>query len=73
VIGLAGTVLVAMSIADPLRQLRWALAEVQRGNYNAHMQIYDASELVCCRPDSTTWCATSPSDSGCVTCSAVSR
>ncbi|MCV7230465.1 adenylate/guanylate cyclase domain-containing protein [Mycolicibacterium komossense] len=44
-IGLAGTVLVAMSIADPLRQLRWALGEVQRGNYNAHMQIYDASEL----------------------------
>jgi hypothetical protein len=43
VIGLAGTVLVAMSIADPLRQLRWALGEVQRGNYNAHMQIYDAS------------------------------
>jgi adenylate cyclase len=45
VIGLAGNVLVAMSIADPLRQLRWALGEVQRGNYNAHMQIYDASEL----------------------------
>jgi len=45
VIGLAGTVLAAMSIADPLRQLRWALGEVQRGNYNAHMQIYDASEL----------------------------
>ena len=44
-IGLAGTVLAAMSIADPLRQLRWALGEVQRGNYNAHMQIYDASEL----------------------------
>ena len=44
-IGLAGNVLVAMSIADPLRQLRWALGEVQRGNYNAHMQIYDASEL----------------------------
>lgn len=44
-IGLSGTVLVAMSIADPLRQLRWALGEVQRGNYNAHMQIYDASEL----------------------------
>jgi adenylate cyclase len=34
-----------MAIADPLRQLRWALGEVQRGNYNAHMQIYDASEL----------------------------
>src|ERR1700754_19692 len=45
VIGLSGTVLVAMAIADPLRQLRWALGEVQRGNYNAHMQIYDASEL----------------------------
>ncbi|GFG54588.1 adenylate/guanylate cyclase domain-containing protein [Mycolicibacterium agri] len=45
VVGLAGTVLVAMAIADPLRQLRWALGEVQRGNYNAHMQIYDASEL----------------------------
>jgi adenylate cyclase len=45
VIGLFGTVLVAMSIADPLRQLRGALGEVQRGNYNAHMQIYDASEL----------------------------
>ncbi len=44
-IGLASTVLVAMSIADPLRQLRWALGEVQRGNFNAHMQIYDASEL----------------------------
>jgi adenylate cyclase len=44
-VGLAGTVLVAMSIADPLRQLRWALGEVQRGNFNAHMQIYDASEL----------------------------
>jgi adenylate cyclase len=44
-VGLAGNVLVAMSIADPLRQLRWALGEVQRGNYNAHMQIYDASEL----------------------------
>ena len=45
VIGLAGSILSAMSIADPLRQLRWALGEVQRGNYNAHMQIYDASEL----------------------------
>jgi adenylate cyclase len=45
IIGLAGTVLTAMSIADPLRQLRWALGEVQRGNYNAHVQIYDASEL----------------------------
>jgi adenylate cyclase len=44
-VGFAGTVLVAMAIADPLRQLRWALGEVQRGNYNAHMQIYDASEL----------------------------
>jgi len=45
IIGLAGTILTAMSIADPLRQLRWALGEVQRGNYNAHVQIYDASEL----------------------------
>lgn len=44
-IGLASTVLTAMSIADPVRQLRWALGEVQRGNYNAHVQIYDASEL----------------------------
>jgi adenylate cyclase len=44
-IGVVSTLLVAMSIADPLRQLRWALGEVQRGNYNAHMQIYDASEL----------------------------
>ncbi|MBY0441212.1 MAG: adenylate/guanylate cyclase domain-containing protein [Mycobacteriaceae bacterium] len=45
IVGLISTLLVAMSIADPLRQLRWALSEVQRGNYNAHMQIYDASEL----------------------------
>jgi adenylate cyclase len=45
VVGFASTLLVAMSIADPLRQLRWALGEVQHGNYNAHMQIYDASEL----------------------------
>jgi adenylate cyclase len=44
-IGVASTLLVAMSIADPLSELRWALGEVQRGNYNAHMQIYDASEL----------------------------
>ncbi|SPM40014.1 adenylyl cyclase, partial [Mycobacterium numidiamassiliense] len=44
-IGFVSTLLVAMSIADPLRQLRWALSEVQRGNFNAHMQIYDASEL----------------------------
>lgn len=44
-IGGVSTLLVSMSIADPLRQLRWALSEVQRGNYNAHMQIYDASEL----------------------------
>ncbi|SPM34192.1 adenylyl cyclase, partial [Mycobacterium rhizamassiliense] len=44
-IGFFSTLLVAMSIADPLRQLRWALSEVQRGNFNAHMQIYDASEL----------------------------
>lgn len=45
VIGLAGNILSAMAISDPLRQLRWALGEVQRGNYNAHMQIYDATEL----------------------------
>ncbi|MCG5432790.1 adenylate/guanylate cyclase domain-containing protein [Mycobacterium sp. MYCO198283] len=45
VIGGSSTLLTAMSIADPLRQLRWALGEVQRGNYNAHVQIYDASEL----------------------------
>ena len=45
VIGLLGNILSAMAIYDPLRQLRWALGEVQRGNYNAHMQIYDASEL----------------------------
>jgi adenylate cyclase len=45
VIGLTGTVLSAMAISDPLRQLHWALGEVQRGNYNAHMQIYDATEL----------------------------
>lgn len=44
-VGLISTLLVATSIADPLRQLRWALSEVQRGNFNAHMQIYDASEL----------------------------
>ena len=45
VVGLLGNILSAMAIADPLRQLRWALGEVQRGNYNAHMQIYDATEL----------------------------
>ena len=44
-VGLFGNVLSSMAIADPLRQLRWALGEVQRGNYNAHMQIYDATEL----------------------------
>ncbi|MCB0924817.1 MAG: HAMP domain-containing protein [Mycobacterium sp.] len=44
-IGLVGNILSAMAISDPLRQVRWALGEVQRGNYNAHMQIYDATEL----------------------------
>ena len=45
VVGLLGNLLSAMAISDPLRQLSWALGEVQRGNYNAHMQIYDATEL----------------------------
>ncbi|HPZ93730.1 MAG TPA: adenylate/guanylate cyclase domain-containing protein [Mycobacterium sp.] len=45
VVGLVGNILSAMAISDPLRQVRWALGEVQRGNYNAHMQIYDATEL----------------------------
>ena len=26
------------------RQVRWVLGEVQRENFNAHMQIYDATE-----------------------------
>ncbi len=69
VIGLVVTVLTAMSIADPLRQLRWALGEVQRGNYTAHMQIETPANSACCRPVSTTWCANCPSGSGCATCS----
>ena len=32
VVGLLGNLLSAMAISDPLRQLSWALGEVQRGN-----------------------------------------
>ena len=70
-IGLAGTVLVAMSIADPLRQLRWALGEVQRGNYNAHMQIYDASELGLLQAGFNDMVRDLRSGSDCATCSAA--
>lgn len=39
-VGLADNILVAMSIADPLRQLRWALGEVQRGRLQrAHADL----------------------------------
>ncbi|MGL4305350.1 MAG: adenylate/guanylate cyclase domain-containing protein [Mycobacteriaceae bacterium] len=44
-VGLLGIILIAGAISDPLRQLRQALGEVQRGNFNTQVKIYDASEI----------------------------
>jgi adenylate cyclase len=45
VVGLAVMALTAQSLADPLEGLRGALRRVQRGEDDAHVDVYDGSEL----------------------------
>jgi adenylate cyclase len=44
-VGFAVMALTARSLADPLEGLRGALARVQRGQDEAHVDVYDGSEL----------------------------
>jgi adenylate cyclase len=45
VIGLLVTVLVAKSVADPLRQMRTALARIEEGELDASVRVDDGSEV----------------------------
>lgn len=45
VVGLLGALLVARSVADPVQQVRRALAEVQRGRTDISVEVYDGSEV----------------------------
>ncbi len=44
-VGLLGASLAANSIADPIKQVRNALGEVQRGRTDVAVQVYDSSEV----------------------------
>ena len=44
-VGLLGASLAANSIADPIKQVRSALGEVQRGRTDVSVQVYDSSEV----------------------------
>ena len=65
VVGLAGNILAAMSIADPLRQLHWALERFSAVTTTRTCRSTTPPNSGCCRPDSTTWSAISMSGSGC--------
>lgn len=43
--GLATTVFAARSLADPLESIRLALAEVERGNTDVEVPVYDGNEV----------------------------
>jgi adenylate cyclase len=45
VVGLLAIVLAARSLADPLEEVRHALAQVQRGRTDVHVEVYDSSEV----------------------------
>ena len=45
VIGLLVTLLVAKSVADPLRQMRGALARIEEGDFDAAVSVDDGSEV----------------------------
>ena len=45
VVGLVAMILTARTLADPLKALRTAVAEVERGNLDATVQVDDASEV----------------------------
>jgi adenylate cyclase len=45
VVGLLGSLLVARSVADPVQQVRRALAQVQRGRTDVSVEVYDGSEV----------------------------
>lgn len=44
-VGLLGVALAARSISDPIRQVRQALGEVQRGHTDVSVEVYDSSEV----------------------------
>ena len=44
-VGLLGASLAANSIADPIKQVRDALGEMQRGRTDVSVQVYDSSEV----------------------------
>ncbi|MFS3128350.1 adenylate/guanylate cyclase domain-containing protein [Nocardioides sp. Bht2] len=44
-VGVLATYLAAKASADPLRGLRRAVAEIERGNYEVAVPIYDATEI----------------------------
>jgi adenylate cyclase len=45
VIGLAATLLVAKTVADPLREMRRALGRIEEGNLDAAVRVDDGSEV----------------------------
>jgi adenylate cyclase len=45
VVGLVAAVLVARSVAEPVEEVRGALAEVRAGNTDVELDVYDGSEI----------------------------
>ncbi|HIW96126.1 MAG TPA: adenylate/guanylate cyclase domain-containing protein [Candidatus Corynebacterium gallistercoris] len=43
--GYSGTVLFSMAVADPIRELQYAINRVRRGQVNTDVRIYDSSEI----------------------------
>jgi len=43
--GIRATLLVSRSITDPLHGMQRAMTQVRRGNTDAHLEVYDSSEL----------------------------
>jgi adenylate cyclase len=45
VVGLFAVILAARAASDPITAVRYALADVERGDFDAEVPVYDASEL----------------------------
>lgn len=43
--GFMGTMLFSMAVADPIRELQYAINRVRRGKVNTDVRIYDSSEI----------------------------
>lgn len=43
--GFSGTLLFSMAVADPIRELQYAINRVRRGEVNTDVRIYDSSEI----------------------------